>query len=358
MAEQGNSVMSNNKNDGRNGFKSSRIDLSQLGDDTWNKPVGRRPVSPGPRRRQTQTTPIAPHQRTHLDELFESRVKAAAARRSVKQSRGQNRVWMFAGGLFLASVGGVAAAYYLVGPPMAATAYTTDGADYQAAQTSSLEVDANIAGTSSHFQGVPVPASVTAEPEDDVAAAVVAAPPPPADNVSDQDALVRAPVAAAPETQAEAAEPALVVNEPSLPAPEEVAATPQPAADTTQPAEAVPVEERLVHIVPTSVSDEIKTKTNVNTAQSADVSGGSDGQWVALPPEQKPAAPSVVTAAATQQSNETKPVDGPVKTQQELFEAFQAYLKSSGHTATGDQDNQEALFNKFMRWSVEAPKEN
>lgn len=349
--------MSNNKNDGRNGFKSSRIDLSQLGDDTWNKPMGRNPVSPGPRRRTAQSAPIAPDQRTHLDDLFESRVKAAAARRSVKQSRGQNRVWMFAGGLFLASVGGVAAAYYLVGPPMAATAYSTDGADYQAAQTSSLEVDGNIAGTSSHFQGVPVQASVTAEPEDDVTQVAVTAPAS-ADKQFDEETLVGAPVAAPSDTQVETAEPVLVVNEPPQPKQADPTAAEPETADATQPAEAPAEKERMVHIVPTSVSDEVKTKTNVNASQSAGRSESAVGQWVALPPETKPAAPSLVTAAATQQSNETKPVNGPVKTQQELFEAFQAYLKSSGHRATGDQENQEALFNKFMRWSVEAPKEN
>lgn len=319
--------------------------------------MGRKPVSPGPRRKPAQAVSIAPDQRTHLDELFESRVKAAAARRSVKQSGGQNRVWMFAGGLFLASVGGVAAAYYLVGPPMAMTAYNTDGSDYQVAQTSSLEVDGNIAGTSSHFQAVPVSASMPAEPDDDVSQAVVMAPAS-ADTRSDPDALAGDPVALPTAVQAEAEEAVVVANKPPQPKQEELVVAEPPVAAATQPVPALPEKERMVRIVPTSVSDEIKIRTNVNASQAADVSGGSDGQWVALPPKKNPAAASIVTAAATQQSNGAKQIDEPVKTQQELFEAFQAYLKSSGHSATGDQENQEALFNKFMLWSVEAPKGN
>ena len=350
--------MSNDRDDSRNGFKNSRIDLSQLGDDTWNKPMGRNSTTPGPRRKPGTTGSLPAVQRTHLDELFESRVRAAAARRSVKQSRGQNRVWMFAGGLFLASVGGVAAAYYLVGPPMAMTAYSTEGADYQAAQTSSLEVDENIAGTSSHFQGVPVLATVPDKSADDVAD-VTAAAQPAADEQLAAEVVSRDPVAPPSTGEAVAANTAPVANQTAEPQQEQLTAVEPPAAQAEpEPVTAQPEAERMVQIVPTAVSDEVKTRTNVNASQEADASGASDGQWLALPPENKPAAQPVVTAAAKQQSNETKPVDGPVKSQQELFKAFQAYLKSTGHTTTGDRKDQEALFDKFMSWSVEALKDN
>lgn len=348
--------MSNNRDDSRNGFKNSRIDLSQLGDDTWSKPMGRHAAAAGPRRKPGTTASLPATQRTHLDELFESRVRAAAARRSVKQSRGQNRVWMFAGGLFLASVGGVAAAYYLVGPPVAMTADSTYGADYQAAQTSSLEVDDSIAGTSSHFQGKPVLATVPSSPTEDVpdvpVAAQAAADSPPASEL-----VARDPVAPQPAEQTAAADAADVPVEPKEPEQKQLAATEPPVVAAPEPVKVEPEVERMVRIVPTAVSDEVKTRTNVNASKDA---GASDGQWLAVPSADKPAAAAspVATAAATQQSGETKPAVENVKSQEELFKAFQAYLKSRGHAATGDDENQEALFDKFMLWSVEALKEN
>jgi len=351
--------MSNDRDDSRNGFKNSRIDLSQLGDDTWSKPVRRHAAAPGPRRKPGATASLPAMQRTHLDELFESRVRAAAARRTVKQSRRQNRVWMFAGGLFLASVGGVAAAYYLVGPPMATTAQVMEGADYQAAQTSSLEADQNIAGTSSHFQGKPVLAAAPGTPTDDDPEVSVAAQPA-ADNSAASDVATRDLVAPPAAGQVLAADPVDVLDAPKQAEQQPMAVTEAPVTEEPeQPVSAQPEAERMVRIVPTAVSDEVKTKTNVNASKDADASGASDGQWLALPSaEKQPAASPVVTAAATRQSNETKPADGPVKSQQELFEAFQVYLKSTGQTATGNAEDQEALFDKFMSWSVEALKDN
>ena len=93
----------------------------------------------------------------------------------------------------------------------------------------------------------------------------------------------------------------------------------------------------------------------MNTSETTEAVGGADGQWLAVPAEQEP----VVTAAAEPaQPADIKPDSKPVKTQQELFKAFQAYLESSGHSKTGNDENQEALFDKFMLWSVEALKDN
>ncbi|MEP4315467.1 MAG: hypothetical protein ABJ350_18095 [Anderseniella sp.] len=353
--------MSNNENNARNGFKNSRIDLSQLGDDNWNKPLSGNPATPGPRRKAPALVASAGSRGRHLDDLFESRVHAATARRAAKQKKGESGVWLFAGGLFLASVSGIAAAYYLVGPPMAMSAYGPDVAGYQATQTTSLESDSNIAGTSSHFQGVPVSVTMPASTTESASDAPVMAQPS-AGVQSDTDivteTVARDPVAPTISTEPVAADEVVAVeNQPAQPQENEVAAVAAPEApvDIVPKTEAVQTEsERMVRIVPTAVSEEIETKTNVNTAKAPDASAG---QWVAVPTETKPVAPSEV-AAATQQSGETKPVAGPVKSQQELFKEFQEYLESSGHTAVGDNEGQEELFNKFIRWSVEAPKEN
>lgn len=365
--------MSSNTDDNRNGFKNSRIDLSQLGDDRWNNPLSGNPANPGPRRKVTAATASATSRGRHLDELFESRVNAATARRAVKQNRGQNRVWLFAGGLFMASVGGIAAAYYLVGPPMAMSAQGTGGVEYQAAQTSSLEVDSNVAGTSSHFQGVPVSATMPAGTTDYTSETSVMVQPP-ADVQSEADSVARDAVAPAVSDQVAATEPvatdavtaeteAAETDSADVPvtaqrqleaAAVETPADPTPVAETPQSVET----ERMVRIVPTAVSEEAETRTNVNTAKKPVAPDTADGQWVALPTEPTPAAPPVETAAAEQQSGETEPVAGPAKSQQELFKEFQAYLESSGHKTVGNNEGQKELFNKFIRWSVEAPKGN
>lgn len=364
--------MSNNENDTRNGFKNSRIDLSQLGDDNWNKPLSGSPSTSGPRRKAPALAANAGSRGRHLDELFESRVHAATARRAAKQKKGESGVWLFAGGLFLASVSGIAAAYYLVGPPMAMTAYGTDyetnATGYEAAQTSSLESDSNIAGTSSHFQGVPVsvtlPGTIT---EDESAVPVIAQPPavnlpatePVIDIVSRDPVAPPATEPAVAEEVAAAEEVVAADDKPAQPQQDEVAAVEAPVETAPETTEAAQTEsERMVRIVPTAVSEEVETKTNVNTAKTPPAADASDGQWVAVPAETKPAAPSDVTAAAAQQSGETKPMADPVKSQQELFKEFQEYLESSGHTAVGDNEGQKELFNKFIRWSVEAPKSN
>lgn len=349
--------MSNNTDDNRNGFKNSRIDLSQLGDDSWNKPFAGNPATPGPRKRATATAPVAGGRRTNLDDVFESRVHAATARRTVKQNRGQNRVWLFAGGLFLASVGGIAAAYYLVGPPMAMSSYGTNGAGYQAAQTSSLEVEGNVVGTSSHFQGVPVSATMPSETPDYTSGASVMAQPAAGDQ-PDTGIATRDPVALTLSGQPTATDAIAVTIQTSESQQNEVAAIEPPADAASQTVTAQPETQRMVRVVPTAVSKELQTKTNVNAAKAPSTPDASAGQWVALPAETKPAVPPQVTAAASQQSGESDPAAGPVKTQQELFKAFQDYLESSGHTSTGNDQDQEALFNKFIRWSVEAPKGN
>lgn len=353
--------MSNNADDSRSGFKNSRIDLSQLGDDSWNKPLTGSPATPGPRRKPAAVaTPNAGNRRTHLDDLFESRVHAATARRAVKQNKGQNRVWLFAGGLFLASVGGIAAAYYLVGPPMAMSAYSTDEVLYQAKQTSSLEVDSNIAGTSSHFQGVTVSATMPDSTTGYASGSPVMAEPS-ANGQSATDTVTRDPVAPPVSAQPAAADTIAAQGKAAAPQQNDVAAVDDAPADAIpQTMTAQPETERMVRIVPTAVSEEVETRTNVNTATATApaASDATSGQWIALPAEPKPAAPSMVTAAAPQQPGASDPIVDPVKTQQELFKAFQDYLESSGHKVAGNSESQEELFNKFIRWSMEAPKDN
>jgi hypothetical protein len=345
--------MSNNTNETRNGFKNSRIDLSQLGDDNWNKPLNGNPATPGPRRKASALTASAASRGRHLDDLFESRVHAATARRAAKQKNGENGVWLFAGGLFLASVSGIAAAYYLVGPPMAMSAYGPEGTGYQAAQTSPLAGDGNIAGTSSHFQGVPVSVTMPGSTTENASGVPVMAQPP-AGVQSDTDIVARDPVNPPVSMQSVAEEVVAADNQPAQPQQNAAAAVEAPV-DIAPKAEAAQTEsERMVRIVPTAVSEEIETKTNVNKAKTPPAPAG---QWVAVPAETKPAAPAEVAAAA-QQSGETKPVSGPAKSQQELFKEFQEYLVSSGHTAVGDNESQKELFNKFIRWSMEAPKSN
>jgi hypothetical protein len=347
--------MSNNANDTRNGFKNSRIDLSQLGDDNWNKPLGGNPATPGPRRKAPALMAGTAGRGRHLDDLFESRVHAATSRRAAKQKNGENGVWLFAGGLFLASVSGIAAAYYLVGPPMAMSAYGPEGTEYQAAQTSSVAGDGNIAGTSSHFQGVPVSVTLPGNTTENASGVPVMAQPP-ADVQSDTDIVARDPVtpSISMEPVPVAEEVVAADNQPAQPQQDAVAAVEAPVAIAPKAEAAQSESERMVRIVPTAVSEELETKTNVNAAKTPPAPAG---QWVAVPAETKPAAPAEVAAAA-QQSGETKPVSGPAKSQQELFKEFQEYLASSGHTEVGDKESQKELFNKFIRWSVEAPKSN
>ena len=351
--------MSNNANETRNGFKNSRIDLSQLGDDNWNKPLSGKPATPGPRRKAPTLATSAGSRGRHLDELFESRVHAATARRAAKQNKGESGVWLFAGGLFLASVSGIAAAYYLVGPPMAMSAYGPDVAGYQATETSPLESDSNIAGTSSHFQGVPVSVTMPDSTTENTSGAPVMAQPSAgiqSDTDTVTDTVARDPVAPPVLTEPVAAEEVVAVdNQPAQPQQNDVAAVEAPVDIARKTTETAQTEsERMVRIVPTAVSEEIETKTNVNTVKTPPAPAG---QWVAVPAETKPAAPAEIAAAA-QQSGETKPVAGPAKSQQELFKEFQEYLESSGHSAVGDNEGQKELFNKFIRWSVEAPKSN
>ncbi len=221
------------------------------------------------------------------------------------------------------------------------------------AQTSSPENDNNIVGTSSHFQGVPVSATMPGSTADYTSGATVMAQSP-ANSQSDTDTVTRDPVAPSISRQPAAADATTAESQAADTSQNDVAAIEIPANASPQAVAAQPETERMVRIVPTAVSEEVETRTNVNTAKAPAASDATSGQWVALPAETKPAAPSVVTAAAPQQSG----VSDPVKTQQELFKAFQEYLESSGHTATGNEESQEALFNKFIRWSVEAQKEN
>jgi len=110
-----------------------------------------------------------------------------------------------------------------------------------------------------------------------------------------------------------------------------------------------------VQIVPAAVSGEVETKTNVNVSTDPSVPRKTIGQWLAVPADTGLATPSTVTAAAAQQSTRAMPADGAIKTQEELFESFQAYLESTGHAGTINHPGRKALFNKFIRWSVEVP---
>lgn len=354
--------MTNNANDSGNGFKNSRIDLSQLGDDNWNKSFTGKSAAPGaPKRRAAKITGES-DQPASLDDLFESRVHAATAERAVNQNRGQSRIWLFAGGLFLASLGGIAAAYYLVGPPMVLSAYGPAVAGTGKVETTSLLVENNVEDkTSSHFQGVTIAATLPASAPIETNGPSHTSPdvslilPPPAGIQSGSEIVVQEPVA--PDLSAQQTEVATIAStdqksETDL----NIETVIEPTLDvSSEPKTVDAANERMVHIVPTAVSGEIETKTNVNVSKVPSAPRKTIGQWLAVPADTELAAPSTVTAAASHQSTKAKPADGPDKTQQELFKSFQAYLESTGHAETIDHPGQKALFNKFIRWSVEAP---
>ena len=361
-AEQGNSVMSTNANDGGNGFKNGRIDISQLGDDNWNKPFTGKPAAPGAPRRRGANISGQTGQPSGPDDLLASRVQAATARRAVNRNRGQSRIWLLAGGLVLASLGGLAAAYYLVGPPMAVSAYGPGDAGTGKLETTSLLLENNVEDrTGSHLQAVSIAATVPASTPMASGVPAQTAPetpfvlPAPAGIEPRGEIVVQEPVAPElPEQQEETETIGDGDQESETGQTIEAALEPAPEASSDSSTENSGYE-RLVQIVPAAVSGEVETKTNVNVSTDPSVPRKTIGQWLAVPADTGLATPSTVTAAAAQQSTRAMPADGAIKTQEELFESFQAYLESTGHAGTINHPGRKALFNKFIRWSVEVP---
>jgi len=292
-------------------------------------------------------------------------VHAATAGRAVKQNRGQSRIWLFGGGLFLASLGGIAAAYYLVGPPIATSAYGPGVAGTGKLETSSLLIENNAAiQTSAIFEkgttAATVPASITVVASDPSRGnphgpSVVL---PPVDIQVTSETVMQEPVA--PDLPAQKPVVAAVASsEQQSESDQNFEAAGESAHESSsEPGKGDTVNERMVHIVPTAVSGEVETRTNVNVSKTPTTPRKTIGQWLSVPAEIELATPPTITAAASQQSTEAKPADRPVKTQQELFKSFQAYLESTGNAETIDHAGQKALFNKFIRWSVEAPLGN
>lgn len=365
QAEQGNSVMSNNSNDGGNGFKGSRIDLSQLGNENWNDTFRSRPAGQGEAPKRASRPPGETEQPVSRDDLFNSRVYAATAARAIKQNRGQSRIWLFASGLFLASIGGIAAAYYLVGPPMALTTYAPEIVENGKLETTSLLAEQNVEDqTISHFRGVTIAAAAPAPPTVDAS-----------DPLPDSsEALSRnpLPVDTMPKSETEMHEtitPELQTPKPGIatsPADKRTVETDPNIVPAVEPVAEVSSEpgiednstDKIVRIVPTAVTGGVETRTNVNVARTPAKPRKTIGQWLSVPADIELTQPPKVTAAASQQSTGAKPAAGAVKTRQELFKSFQAYLESTGNAETIDLPGQKALFNKFIRWSVEAPVEN
>ena len=343
--------MSNKSNDGGNGFKNSRIDLSQLGNDNWSKSFTGRSPAPGMPKSRSATVPGERNRAAKLEDLFENRVHAAIAERSVKQNRRQGRIWFFAGGLFLASLGGIAAAYYLVGP-------VASGGDKL--QRSSLLVENQ---EISRIQSVTVVSNVSTsapvesgEQTHSSDAPILATPP---SGIQTTDRIVL-------QETARVIGAARNVEAASVASPQQVSEADQyiePVTEKTPDGSSEPktvsqVSERMVRIVPTAVSGESETKTNVVVSKVPTVGRKTIGQWLAVPEENGLDTLSLSTAATSQQATMAKPADPPVKTQQELFKLFQAYLEREGYAETIDHPGQKALFNKFIRWSVEAPTGN
>lgn len=296
-----------------------------------------------------------------LDHLFESRVQAATAESAVSQNRGQGRIWLFAGGLFLASLGGIAAAYHLVGPPAANPVSGSVVGNHEKLATASLIIETGAESEAvAQLPGLDIVTNVSASPPIGLDAPA---------HSSDTASLATSPASMriTDETSSREAAP------PDLPAQkvETVDFTPDDEASQTDPGSAAVAEptpdvspvketvtgtsERMVHIVAAAVSGETEVKTNVNVSKVPGTARKSIGQWLAVPAETGLSDRTLVTAATSQQATEAKPAETPVKTQQELFRSFQAYLESTGNAAIIDQSAQKELFNKFIRWSVEGP---
>jgi hypothetical protein len=358
--------MSIKSNDGGNGFKNSRIDLSQLGDDNWNKSFAGKSAAPDLSDRRRARTRGERTQPANLEDLFESRVQAATAERAVNQNRGQSRIWLFAGGLLVASLGGIAAAYYLVGPPAATSAYEPGLAGTGKLDTASLLVDNTIEDSaSSHFQGVAIAANVSAsspvesnEPSQGSSSDASLAAPPQVNLQSASETVLQKPAPSEVSgLEVEVATPASSDKEPEIDK-SVVAPVEQTPVLSSEPEKVAVESEQLVHIAPAAGSGETETKTNVNISKDPTAPRKTIGQWLAVPADTGLGGPSVVTAATSQQSTQTRPSTEPVKTQQELFRSFQAYLEITGYAETIDQPGQKALFKKFIRWSMEAPAGN
>ncbi len=320
--------MSSNANGTGNGSKSSRIDISQIGDDNWNKSFTAKAAAPGAPARRGANTAGQTGQPASPDALLAGRVQATAARRAVNRNRGQGRIWLLAGALLLASLGGIAAAYYLVGAPMAVSAYGPGVAGTGKLEATSLLLENNAEDrTGAHLQTVTiaatVPASAPAEPGGPAHTSLekpLDLPAPPPGIEPRGETVLQEPVAPEFPEQQEATETLADADRKSE-TDQAIEAAMEPAPEASSASDtANPENERLVQIVPAAQAGEAASRTNVNVSGTPPVPRKTIGQWLAVPAETGLAAPPEETAAAAQQSTRAMPASGTVKTQEELFE--------------------------------------
>ncbi|MEO9877581.1 MAG: hypothetical protein ABJM26_10200 [Anderseniella sp.] len=98
--------------------------------------------------------------------------------------------------------------------------------------------------------------------------------------------------------------------------------------------------------------------SNVTTANAKALSDIAEGSWRILPSDVNRQV-RTEGAASVQRHNASLEPPGPdVMTRQKLFGLFQSYLEETGRARVVNNPDQEALFNSFVRWSVEVADAN
>lgn len=101
-----------------------------------------------------------------------------------------------------------------------------------------------------------------------------------------------------------------------------------------------------------------EVRDNAATANAKALSDIANGSWRILPSDVNKQVRTQGAASVQQQTASLKPPGPNVKTQQELFGSFQSYLEKTNLAPVANNPDQEALFNSFVRWSVEVAEAN
>ena len=101
-----------------------------------------------------------------------------------------------------------------------------------------------------------------------------------------------------------------------------------------------------------------EARSNVTTANAKALSDIANGSWRILPSDVSRQVRTEGAASVQRQSASLEPPGPNVMTQQKLFGSFQSYLEETGLAPVANNPDQEALFNSFVRWSVEVAEAN
>ena len=96
-----------------------------------------------------------------------------------------------------------------------------------------------------------------------------------------------------------------------------------------------------------------EARANVTTANAKVLSDIANGSWRILPSDVNRQVRSEGAASVQRHSASLEPPGPNVMTRQKLFGSFQSYLEETGLARVANNPDQEALFNSFVRWSVE-----